>query len=524
MKKLVKYLLIPCLLIGLNFSIYGQCFYILKGGATACLQNANFTISEQANLHLVNDPHISAITWTWDFGDGNTISGTRADLISRGYTMGHTYNAPGIYAATLTLRLTRNDQGICDVVFNGQDIVYEPTSPTSIAVAKLRFTVNILDQNSIRITGATPVCSGSTGQYSVTPIPGATYTWQLRPAGGTLITYPNSSVPNFTIPNNLPIGVNNLIVIIFFPQGCLLTKIIQIQVNPCCQLNASISGNTKVCQGISTALTAFVNPPSTACSTAFTYRWSTGETTQTINVTPTANTAYSVTVTCATSGCSGSATTNVFMMPAPAISLVSESIRCNGTTSAVSLDINVTGGTPTYSYLWNNGITTQDLTNVTGTATAYCVSVKDANGCKAVKCFDCLTPCTTNTNLAPAPIVAFTTANTAIVPSIEKEESVEKVTSKIEVINSQKTPKVSLKAFPNPFTTEITLEWSKQTEDMSTTIINLYNATGQLITTQTLEEAIQTTKLNLALLPNGLYHIALIRKGEVISNTKVMKN
>ena len=61
-------------------------------------------------------------------------------------------------------------------------------------------------------------------------------------------------------------------------------------------------------------------------------------------------------------------------------SLTTENITCaspgfnNG-----SIELTVTGGTPQYSYLWSNGSTSKDLTDLTpGT---YSVTVTDINGC-----------------------------------------------------------------------------------------------------------------------------------------------
>lgn len=66
---------------------------------------------------------------------------------------------------------------------------------------------------------------------------------------------------------------------------------------------------------------------------------------------------------------------------------------CNGSLDG-SVYISVTGGTPTYTYLWNNGSTTDSLVNVGDSI--YVVTVTDANGCS-------ITNSTTLT--APAPLV-----------------------------------------------------------------------------------------------------------------------
>lgn len=53
-------------------------------------------------------------------------------------------------------------------------------------------------------------------------------------------------------------------------------------------------------------------------------------------------------------------------------------VQCNGLTNG-SIDLNPTGATPPYNYIWSNGATTQDLLNIP--AGAYNVTVIDANNC-----------------------------------------------------------------------------------------------------------------------------------------------
>ncbi|MFV8367925.1 PKD domain-containing protein, partial [Flavobacterium sp. XS1P27] len=59
-------------------------------------------------------------------------------------------------------------------------------------------------------------------------------------------------------------------------------------------------------------------------------------------------------------------------------------VSCNGTSDA-SIDLSVSGGTPfttgsTYTYLWSNGATTQDISGLA--AGNYTVTVTDKNGCQ----------------------------------------------------------------------------------------------------------------------------------------------
>ena len=80
--------------------------------------------------------------------------------------------------------------------------------------------------------------------------------------------------------------------------------------------------------------------------------------------------------------------TNTYILPIiePTEIMLSEShtnIGCSGGTT--SLTLTVTGGTPGYTYLWNTGATTKDLSNIA--PDTYTVTVTDANSCTKTQSF-----------------------------------------------------------------------------------------------------------------------------------------
>lgn len=106
------------------------------------------------------------------------------------------------------------------------------------------------------------------------------------------------------------------------------------------------------------------------------WNWSTGDTTQSIDLSPASTSNYSLTIT-DQYGCTGTAdqaTVNVNALP-NANAGVDDTI-CEGSSTTLT----ASGGT---SYLWSNSATTASTSVTVSTETTYMVTVTDANNCSA---------------------------------------------------------------------------------------------------------------------------------------------
>lgn len=123
------------------------------------------------------------------------------------------------------------------------------------------------------------------------------------------------------------------------------------------------------CTGSATANPTGGNPP-------YTYGWSSGGSAQTENNLC----AGPVTVTVTDAGsCTSTATINVGQPAAAlAVSLNKSDAFCFGSSTG-SITTTTSGGTPAYTYLWNDGNPNQNRNNIP--AGTYTVVVEDANGC-----------------------------------------------------------------------------------------------------------------------------------------------
>ncbi|MCB0408782.1 MAG: gliding motility-associated C-terminal domain-containing protein, partial [Flavobacteriales bacterium] len=236
-------------------------------------------------------------------------------------------------------------------------IVANPTSDTNYSVtvtdnnncentANIDVVVNPLPSPSI--SGSNVICSGTS--TTLTANGGNSYVWNNG------ATTPSITVSPSTDSTYLVTATN--------PSGCSDTTSILVQVvsNPSGLITSS-EGSNFLCEGNTTTLSA---------SGGGTYTWNTGETTDSIIVSPALDSTYSVIVDAG--GCLDTAYFSITVNSLPTVTFSGDSVICNGESTTLF----ASGGT---SYLWNNGSTNDSIVVNPAADSTYSVTVIDANNC-----------------------------------------------------------------------------------------------------------------------------------------------
>ncbi len=130
---------------------------------------------------------------------------------------------------------------------------------------------------------------------------------------------------------------------------------------------ANAGEDQTICDGDTITLTA---------SGGNSYLWSTGETTASIDVSPTADTVYDVEVI--SNNCSSTDTVTVFVSEAPNLTVSDDVVMVEGE----STTLNVSGSD---NYTWSTGETTASITVSPTVTTTYTVTSNGNNGCSSTE-------------------------------------------------------------------------------------------------------------------------------------------
>jgi len=170
----------------------------------------------------------------------------------------------------------------------------------------------------------------------------------------------------------------------------------------------------------------------------------------------------------------GCSKTESFEITAPAALLINLGVQHPNEFTLGSVEVEVTGGTPLYSYAWSNGMTTEDLYDLG--AGVYQLTVTDANGCTTSK---------------------LALLHQQSVAGIEQAE------------------KIEMLVYPNPTNGIVTMTFQMQ----EAVQVAVYTINGQRVLTE--NNFNSGDQLNLTGLADGVYHIEM-QLDNTIRRTKVV--
>ncbi len=188
---------------------------------------------------------------------------------------------------------------------------------------------------------------------------------------------------------------------------------------------------------------------------SFTYAWNTGATSE--DIFSLATGTYSVTVT-DSKGCIASGAFTVAQPTALTAQIANTNAFYAHTTGAI--DVTVQGGVAPYTYSWNTGTTTEDITVGAG---FYEVLIIDANGCMV----------SANATINETGVTETINGQYTIAEGVNQEGS----NSEAAAVTEMET--TTMNVYPNPAKDHATITWENGT--MQT--IELVNMTGQVIQT-----------------------------------------
>lgn len=252
-------------------------------------------------------------------------------------------NGSGAYTCVITAEIT------------------DPCGRTSFSTTAINVVCD-LDVSTV----LTQPCAGSnSGAINMTVAGGSgiSYSW-TRNGGG-------SGSGSGTTISGLSAGTYN--VTVTASNGCMSSFVRNLNGSPV--INLTATPTPVACFGQNTGS---ISVSVSGGTPGFTYAWNDGPTTR--NRSNLSAGTYTVTATDA-NGCTATASATITQPGAPlSVTPTPTNVNCFGQMTG-TISLAVSGGTPAYTYLWNDGATSQNRSGLSGGT--YSVTVTDANNCVA---------------------------------------------------------------------------------------------------------------------------------------------
>lgn len=258
--------------------------------------------------------------------------------------------------------------------YNWADLPGANNSEDRAGLAAGNYSLTVTDQNNCTAVQTYTV----TAPAELTLLTSVTNAVCDPPSPGGVVLSVGGGTPGYTFlwsnaattQNLLPAAPGAYTVTVTDANNCTQTTSATVTQNS--SLNGTLTPTSVLCFGQATGSVALSVSGGTQ---PFAYLWSNAATTANLSSVPAGN--YSVTVT-DVNNCVLLASATVTQPAQIVTSTITGNVLCFGEASG-NINLSVSGGTGGYSYLWDNGATTEDLSGLP--AGFYFGSVTDANGC-----------------------------------------------------------------------------------------------------------------------------------------------
>ena len=336
----------------------------------------SYTYSWSNGTSTEDQNNLTAGTYTVTVTDQNGCTGTTSVVISQ--------PGSGINITTSTVDVTCAGQatGSINTTVSNGTMPYTfswsnaATTQNLTGLVAGTYTVTVTDQTG---TTGTATATVTEPQPLVANTVAVDVTCNGANDGSVTATVTGGVTPYFYIwntgqstPSITGLGSGTYSVTVTDANGCTTTKFGI--VNEPTALNVIVTAIDVSCGGTNDGS---ANGFATGGTAPYTYVWSSGQTTS--NISNLAPGTYTLTATDA-NGCTATGSGTVNQTTGLTLNLTSTDISCNGAADG-SITSNVSGGNAPYTYVWSNGMSMANLTNLS--AGTYTLTVSDALGCSS---------------------------------------------------------------------------------------------------------------------------------------------